>query len=122
MKVFDALADASRKKQKSEDGGTKYAEFVEVGDNLLATVLRCMAEVGTTEHGIKEHVSQVIQRLIFSSTWLETSPLKKRETDIKALLRRHLHSGKLTDGVQNELSKLILKYYAYLTGVIAVSF
>ena len=107
MKVFDALVNASRKKQKSADGGTKYDEFVEVGDDLLATVLLCMAEVGTTERGIKEHVTQVIEKLIFHSTWSKDSPLKKREDAMKGLLRRHV---------------LILKYHAYVTGVIAVSF
>ena len=122
MKVFDALVNASRKKQKSADGGTKYDEFVEVGDDLLVTVLLCMAEVGTTERGIKEHVTQVIEKLIFHSTWSKDSPLKKREDAMKGLLRRHVHSGKLADGVKNELRKLILKYHAYVTGVIAVSF
>jgi len=122
MKVFDALVNASRKKQKSADGVTKYVEFVEVGDDLLATVLLCMTEVGTTERRIKKRVTNVIEKLIFQSTWSKDSPLKKREDAIKQLLRRHVHSGKLVDGVKNEMSKLISKYYTYVTGVISVSF
>lgn len=122
MKVFDALVNASRKKQKSADGVTKYNEFVEVGDDLLATVLLCMTEVGTTERRIKKRVTNVIEKLIFQSTWSKDSPLKKREDAIKQLLRRHVHSGKLVDGVKNEMSKLISKYYTYVTGVISVSF
>lgn len=122
MKVFDALVNASRKKQKSADGVTKYNEFVEVGDDLLATVLLCMTEVGTTERRIKKRVTNVIEKLIFQSTWSKDSPLKKREDAIKKLLRLHVHSGKLVDGVKNEMSKLISKYYTYVTGVISVSF
>jgi hypothetical protein len=121
MKVFDALVNASRKEQKSADGGTKYNKFVEVGDDLLATVLLCMAE-GGTERGIKKQVAHMIEKLIFQSTWSKDSPLKKREDAIKKLLRLHVHSGKLVDGVKNEMSKLISKYYTYVTGVISVSF
>lgn len=123
MKVFDALVRASIKKEKSANGDTKYVDFVEVGDDLLATVLLCLAEVGTDEHRIKQLSNRIkeIQKLIFQSTWSETSPLKTREKDIKGLLRGHVQSGKLADEVPNELSTLISKYYAYLTGVIAVS-
>ena len=119
--MFDALVKKSIKEQKSKDGGPKYVEFVEVGDGLLPTVLLCMAD-GGTEHGIsvmERHVRAAIQSLS-DSRWSDTSPLKKRENDIKALF--NVQRGQLADKLQSELSKLISKYYAYQNGVIAVSF
>ena len=124
--MFDAYVEASRKPD-SEPAKEKYEDFVEVGHGLLVpTVLRCIVEnagkASNKEFNVEERLEKIVEKLTQERIWSKTSPLKKREKEIKALMNRCVTQGKLANETQKKLLRIFLsKFYTYANGIIAVS-
>ena len=126
MKEFDALVQASRKPD-CELAREKYEEFVEVRHGLLVlTVLQCLVNnAGKSlkrKCNVEERFESIVQRLTQELVWSKTSPLKKQEDEIKALMNQCVTQGEVANKThEKRLHAFLAKYYTYANGVIAVS-